>query len=240
VGDHTPGVNSRAGAKRAHSARAHASHPSEGHQQPPNGNGHTGLLIDWGGVLTTNLFTSFHEYCVRTDIDPHELGTRFRNDPEFRELLIALEKGALQEPEFEQRFATILGVEPEGLIDGLFAGVQPDTAMLHAVRAAREGGIRTALVSNSWGVHRYPHDLFSEIFDGIVISGEEGTRKPAKRMYELGAERAGVAPELCVFVDDLPFNLTPAEELGMATVHHTSADVTIPRLEELLGVSLSG
>ncbi len=203
-------------------------------------NGRTGLLIDWGGVLTTNLFTSFHEYCIRTDIDPHELGTRFRKDPEFRELLIALEKGTLQEPEFEQRFAAILGVEPDGLIDGLFAGVQPDTAMLEAVRAAREGGIRTALVSNSWGVHRYPHDLFSEIFDGIVISGEEGTRKPAKRMYELGAERAGVAPELCVFVDDLPFNLTPAEELGMATVHHTSAEDTIPQLEELLGVPLSG
>jgi epoxide hydrolase-like predicted phosphatase len=196
-------------------------------------------LIDWGGVLTSNLFTSFHEYCLRMDIDPHELGTRFRKDPEFRELLIALEKGALQEPEFEQRFATILGVGPDGLIDGLFAGVQPDTVMLEAVRAARKAGIRTALVSNSWGVHRYPHDLFSEIFDGIVISGEEGTRKPAKRMYELGAERAGVAPKLCVFVDDLPFNLTPAEELGMATVHHTSADTTIPQLEELLGVPLS-
>jgi putative hydrolase of the HAD superfamily len=202
-------------------------------------NGRTGLLIDWGGVLTSNLFTSFHEYCLRADIDPHELGTRFRKDPEFRELLIALEKGALKEPEFEQRFAAILGLESEGLIDGLFAGVQPDTAMLDAVRTAREAGIRTALVSNSWGVHRYPHDLFAEIFDGIVISGEEGTRKPAKRMYELGAERAGVAPELCVFVDDLPFNLTPAEELGMATVHHTSAQDTIPQLEELLGVALT-
>jgi putative hydrolase of the HAD superfamily len=237
--DDTSGVDSRARAERPNSARARASHPSKEQQQPAAPNGRTGLLIDWGGVLTTNLFTSFHEYCLRMDIDPHELGTRFRNDPEFRELLIALEKGTMGEPEFEQRFATILGVEPTGLIDGLFAGVQPDTAMVDAVRAAREAGIRTALVSNSWGVHRYPHDLFSEIFDGVVISGEEGTRKPAKRMYELGAERAGVVPELCVFVDDLPFNLTPAEELGMATVHHTSAQDTIPRLEALLGVRLT-
>jgi FMN phosphatase YigB (HAD superfamily) len=57
-------------------------------------------------------------------------------------------------------------------------------------------------------------------------------------MYELGAERAGVAPEACVYVDDLPFNLAPAEELGMATVHHTSADTTIPELERLLGLAL--
>ncbi len=206
--------------------------------QPASRNGREGLLIDWGGVLTTNLFTSFHEYCVRMEIDPAELGKRFGADPEFREMLIALEKGALEELDFEQRFAGLLGVAPDGLIDGLFAGVKPDVAMIDAVRAARKAGIRTALVSNSWGVHRYPHDMFDELFDGVVISAQEGTRKPARRMYELGAERAGVPAELCVYVDDLPFNLTPAQELGMATVHHTDADTTIPELERLLGVSL--
>jgi HAD superfamily hydrolase (TIGR01509 family) len=72
----------------------------------------------------------------------------------------------------------------------------------------------------------------------VVISGEERIRKPSRRMYELGAERAGVAPQLCVYVDDLPFNLTPAEQLGMATVHHTSAEQTIPELERLFGLAL--
>lgn len=202
-------------------------------------NGRKGLLIDWGGVLTTNLFASFHEYCVKAEISTEQLIERFSKDSGFRELLIALEKGAMEESTFEQRFADLLGVEPNGLIDGLFEGVQPDMAMIEAVRSARESGIRTALVSNSWGVHRYPHELFEDIFDGIVISGQEGTRKPSKRMYTLGAERAGVAPQLCVFVDDLPFNLKPAEELGMATIHHTSADETIPQLEQLLGVRLT-
>jgi len=211
------------------------------HEAPAafDGNGRSALLIDWGGVLTTNLFTSFHDYCMRMEIDSEQLMASFRANPGFRELLIALEKGAIQEPEFEQRFAEILGIDSDGLIDGLFAGVEPDVAMVQAVRAAHDAGIRTALVSNSWGVHRYPHDLFDEIFDGVVISGELGTRKPAKRMYELGAERAGAELRECVFVDDLPFNLTPAQELGMATVHHTSAETTIPQLERLLGVALA-
>jgi epoxide hydrolase-like predicted phosphatase len=197
------------------------------------------LLIDWGGVLTSNLFDSFRDYCVRVEIDPQTLRGRFSSDPGCRELLIALEKGEIEEPDFERRLAAMLEIGSDGLIDGLFAGVRPDEAMVGAVRRAREGGVRTALVSNSWGVHRYPHDLFDELFDGVVISALEGTRKPSRRMYELGAERAGVAPEQAVYVDDLPFNLKPAEELGMATVHHTSADDTIPELERLLGVKLA-
>jgi epoxide hydrolase-like predicted phosphatase len=204
------------------------------------GSARTGLLIDWGGVLTTNLFASFHAHCLRAEIDPQTLLGRFREDPEFRELLIALEKGEIDEPAFEQRFAALLEVEPEGLIDGLFSGVAPDLEMLDAVRRAHAAGVRTGLVSNSWGTHRYPHELFDELFDGVVISGELGIRKPSRRMYELGAERAGVPAERCVYVDDLPFNLTPAEQLGMATVHHTSAETTIPELERLLWVPLRG
>jgi len=111
--------------------------------------------------------------------------------------------------------------------------------MLEAVRRAHAAGVRTGLISNSWGVHRYPHELFAELFDGVVISAAEGMRKPTRRMYELGAERAGVAPEDSVYVDDLPFNLTPAAELGMAVVHHTSAETTIPELERLLGIPLA-
>ena len=197
------------------------------------------LLIDWGGVLTTNLFVSFQAHCLRAAIDPQQLIGRFRSDPEARELLLALEKGELHEQDFEVQLAALLEVEPDGLIDGLFAGVEPDAAMVDAVRRARAGGRRTALVSNSWGVHRYPHDMFEELFDGVVISGEEGIRKPSRRMYELGAERAGVSPADCVYVDDLPFNLAPAEEMGMAVVHHTDAAITIPQLEELLGMALS-
>jgi epoxide hydrolase-like predicted phosphatase len=197
-----------------------------------------GLLIDWGGVLTTNLFASFHAYCLETQIEPQALLGRFRTDPAARDLLIALEKGTLEEAAFEHDFAAMLGVEPQGLIDGLFAGVEPDQAMLDAVRMAHDGGVRTGLVSNSWGVHRYPRELFAALFDGVVISAEEGIRKPSRRMYELGAERAGVPVEECVYVDDLPFNLTPAADLGMAVVHHTSAETTIPELERLLGMPL--
>jgi len=198
-----------------------------------------GLLVDFGGVLTTDVFDSFQAFCEAEGLEPTLVRDRFMSDETARRLLFDLEIGALSEEEFEPRFAAVLTVEEHtGLIDRLFGGMRPDERMLDAVRAAKRGGVRTGMVSNSWGKGRYDRSLFPELFDGVVISGEIGVRKPDPRIYELGAEAIGLAPELCVFVDDLPGNLKPARELGMATVHHRDAEETVARLEELLGVSL--
>ena len=200
-----------------------------------------GLLIDWGGVLTTDLFASFASFFEQEGLDTAQVRTLFRDDRDARRLLIDMETGAITEEEFEPRLAEALGVaEYANLIDRMMAGAQPDPVMIAAVRAAKRAGVRTGLVSNSWGTRRYPRDLLTELFDGIVISGEEGTRKPDSRMYELGAQRIGLPPEACVYVDDLPFNLEPAAALGMATVHHVDAGTTVAELERLLGRELRG
>jgi epoxide hydrolase-like predicted phosphatase len=198
----------------------------------------TGLLVDWGGVMTTDLFASFRAFCEKEGLSPEAMRDAFRANRDARDLLIALEEGRMEEAEFEPQLAALLKVEPLNLIDRLFAGSSLDPLMVAAVRAAHDSGIRTGLVSNSWGVRRYPRPLMAELFDGIVISGEVGMRKPAPRMYELGAERIGVEPAACVYVDDLPFNLEPARELGMATIHHVRTTETIVELERLLGVDL--
>ncbi len=197
-----------------------------------------GLLLDWGGVLTSNVFDTFRSFCELEGLEPDTVGRRFREDPASRELLIALETGELEEDEFEPRFAEILGVPAPQLIDRIFAGGRPEEEMLSAVLRARGARVRTGLISNSWGTRRYDRELLAELFDGVVISGEVGIRKPTPEIYELGAKRIGVEPDACVFVDDLPFNLKPAAALGMATVHHTSSETTIQELEGLLGVEL--
>jgi epoxide hydrolase-like predicted phosphatase len=198
-----------------------------------------GLLVDFGGVLTSDLFESFSAFCLAEGIEPNAVRDRFRSDADARALLIALEEGRMDEQEFEPRFATLLEVRTaDGLIQRLMAGVEANFEMIDAVRAFRAAGVRTGLVSNSWGTRRYDRELLSELFDGVVISGEVGIRKPAPPIYALGAERIGLPPAECVFVDDLAFNLPPAAELGMATVHHRLASETIPALEGLLGVGV--
>jgi putative hydrolase of the HAD superfamily len=197
-----------------------------------------GLLVDWGGVMTTSVFGAFRAFCEQEGLEPDAVGTRFRSDPGSRELLVGLETGSLPEDEFEARFAEILGVEPAGLIDRLFAGGVPDEAMLKAVAHARAAGVRTGLISNSWGTGRYDRELLTRLFDGVVISGEVGVRKPSRRIYELGAQAVDLSPSECIFVDDLAFNLKPAAELGMATVRHVESADTIAELQRLLAVDL--
>jgi putative hydrolase of the HAD superfamily len=197
-----------------------------------------GLLVDWGGVMTTSVFVAFRAFCESEGLSPETVREHFRGDEHSRDLLIGLETGELPEEEFEPRFAKVLGVPAPHLIDRLFAGASLDEKMIDAVRQARGAGVHTGLISNSWGTRRYDRELLAELFDGVVISGDVGIRKPTPEIYELGAQRIGLPPSDCVFVDDLGFNLKPAAELGMATVHHVSDEKTIAELEILLGVEL--
>jgi putative hydrolase of the HAD superfamily len=193
----------------------------------------TGLLVDWGGVLTTNVFASFESFCRREGLPPERVRDLFRSDPRGHELLVGLETGELAEADFERELGALIGVDGDDLIVRLMTGTQLEQSMLDLLRAARRSGVATGLISNSWGVTRYDQGLLNELFDGVVISGYVGIRKPAPEIYEMGARAIGVEPAACVYVDDLPGNLKPARALGMHTLHHRSPATTIAELADL-------
>jgi putative hydrolase of the HAD superfamily len=75
------------------------------------------------------------------------------------------------------------------------------------------------------------------LFDVHVISEQVRMAKPDPAIYELTLERLGLPARACVFVDDHPRNLPPAEALGITTVLATDEAATVAELEVLLGVS---
>jgi epoxide hydrolase-like predicted phosphatase len=199
-----------------------------------------GLLVDFGGVLTTNVFDSFKAFCRAEGLPEDSVKNLFRERGEGLSLLRELERGRLTAEEFGERFAPLLGVEADGLVPRLFGGIAPDEAMLDAVRRARAAGIRTGLISNSWGDGiAYEPSLMEELFDAVVISGDVAMHKPEPEIFLLGAERIGVPPNECVFVDDLRENCVGAEAVGMTAILHRGAEGTLPQLQELLDVPLS-
>ena len=208
------------------------------------------LIVDWGGVLTERLDLAVRTWAHREGIDfDHYLQAmrRWFSPEEQLEAEInpvhAIERGEITVPDFEARLAAEIRrldghpVQTEGLLERMFESFETAHAMNALVARAKRRGIRTALLSNSWG-NRYPRDGWDDMFDVVVISGEVGMRKPEPEIFELTTQRLHVDAPLCVFVDDLAMNVDAAGHLGMTAVLHRSYEQTATRLEELFGVPL--
>lgn len=207
------------------------------------------LLVDYGGVLTSPVGASFAAYERELGIAP---GRSF-------ELLLAasqtvgggpigaLERGEMSTADFDAVLRTLLAdagehVPAEGsLLAGYFARMLPAGALWDLVAAARDRGVRTGLLSNSWGTDLYPRDRLASHFDVTVISGEVGLRKPDPAIYLLACERIGVPPQRCAFVDDLVRNVEAAVSLGMFGVVHAGDDAaTTARVAAFLELGTDG
>ena len=210
-----------------------------------------GLIVDWGGVLTERLDLAMRAWAEREgiDLDHYRQAMRRWLSPEQQleaeiNPIHAIERGEITVPDFERRLGAALQqldghpVPTEGLLDRIFGSFRTAHAMNALVVRARRQGIRTALLSNSWG-NRYPRDGWDDMFDVVVISGEVGLRKPEEEIFALTCGRLEVAAGDCVFVDDLEVNVSAAAELGMTGVLHRSYEQTAARLEELFGVPLA-
>ncbi|MFI9385255.1 HAD-IA family hydrolase [Kutzneria sp. NPDC052558] len=122
---------------------------------------------------------------------------------------------------------------------GVLTDRGPDAAaeppLIGAVLAARQAGIRTALLSNADGPGE-PIPWLDRLFDVLVFSGDVGVAKPDVEIYRLTVARLGLAAGECVFVDDLAVNIRGAVAAGLVGVHHTAVAATLDELSTLLGV----
>lgn len=201
----------------------------------------SGLLVDFGGVLTTNVFQSFRAFCRGEGLHEDAFVELLRSDADARAQLRRLETNQIDADELGRYLGPLLGVaDTDGLMDRVFAGIGPEPAMIDAVRSARAEGVRTGLISNSVGSDIYDPAILEELFEAVVISGQVGMHKPQPEIFELGAERIGLPPSDCVFVDDLRENCAGAEAVGMTAILHRGPERTLPELERLLGVPLNG
>lgn len=207
-----------------------------------------GLLIDYGGVLTTGVGRSFRAF-ERSHGMPRGslldlLQAAYRSDAE-DSAIARFERGEMELEAFEEELGRQLleagyDVTSSGLVEQLFGGTDSDERMWEVVARARAAGVLTGLLSNSWGPEGYLRERFEDHFDAVVISGEVGLRKPGPAIFRLATERLGVEPAACAFVDDLDRNVEVARSLGMYGVLHRDAETTAAELQDFLGVPLDG
>jgi putative hydrolase of the HAD superfamily len=206
------------------------------------------VITDWGGVLTPPI-----RQLVRAWADADHINwegyvsvitpwlTAAYDVNGAPNPVHALERGECTPAEFErllaERLVRIDGgpVRADGLLARMLGVGQPIEAMYDLIRGLRAKGLRTALLSNSWGDVGYPRADFPSLFDAVVISHEVGMRKPEARIFAHTAQLLGVPTGDCVFIDDIEANVAAAEAAGMAGILHTDPVATSARLAELLG-----
>jgi epoxide hydrolase-like predicted phosphatase len=207
------------------------------------------VIFDWGGVVTSPIVETVTSWLEAERIDRESYMAAMRPwvrsayGPDTAESPIhALERGEVSDAEFEATLAAALvridgtPVEAPGLLRRMFDASVILDEMLELIKDLRSSGIRTSLLSNSWGGSEdgYPRHLFAGLFDDVVISGEVGMRKPEERIFQLAARRLGLAPADCVFVDDVEGNVVAAQALGFTTVLHEDPVQTRAVLSALL------
>lgn len=206
-------------------------------------------IFDFGGVLTSPVRTAVASWANAEGVVADSFFACVRawlsRDAPAGNPVHRLETGELTVEEFNRELAVRLetvdgrAVAPEGLLDRLFAGMDVDPSMVELVRQLRAAGVRTALLSNSWG-NNYPRDLLAELFELSVISGDVGLRKPDPRIYQLTLDRLGLPAGKAVFIDDGWPNVDAATAIGLHAFRHTDVRETRAWVAELVPMINAG
>jgi epoxide hydrolase-like predicted phosphatase len=201
-----------------------------------------GLIVDWGGVLTMPIHTAIGSWLKVTGVDREHYGAVLARwvhpTPDVISPVHRLERGEIAVEEFERLLSAALAqegstVEAQGLVHAMLADLSIyEDSMTSLVTRAHAAGIRTALLSNSWG-HDYDRSDWQEMFDAVVISGEVGMRKPEREIFELTLDRIGLPAGECVFIDDIAHNVAAAAEAGLVGIVHRTFDETAGELAAL-------
>ena len=204
------------------------------------------IISDFGGVLTTPLVQSFMAFQDTTGISPESLGKAMAASAssDGENPLFKLERGEMTEAAFLEQIADalepLLGHRPEmhRFKEIYFEALDPNPPMIDLMRELKGSGYRMAMLTNNvreWEPLWRSMLPVDEIFETVVDSAFVGCRKPESRIYAMTLERVGIAPEACLFVDDVQVNCEGAQRAGINAVHFRDNDQAIAEIRAALG-----
>lgn len=210
------------------------------------------VFFDVGGVLVDSPFGAFQAYEAGAGLPAGLLRALNQRDPD-RNAWACAERGELDGDAFFARFeaeAAALGhtIDGRALFARMSVAVRP--AMVALLQRLRGRYILACLTNNMNVGHGATMNATPEraaevealfgLVDHVIESRKVGVRKPEPAFYRIACERAGVAPDEVVFLDDLGINLKPARALGMHTIKVDEPQAAIAALEALLGLGTHG
>ncbi len=167
------------------------------------------IIFDCFGVLVESTYAPFKD-------------KYFANKPDLAREFTALDhlssSGNMDYATLNKELAKLAGIPLEQAIVELQAH-QKNVELLDFISSQKEKykiGFLSNVAADILDTFFEPSDL--ELFDDIVLSYQVKLAKPDEKIFKLSAERLGVEPDECIFVDDNYTYLYGAEMVGMKTI----------------------
>ncbi len=188
------------------------------------------VIWDFGGVFTTSPFEAFNRYEAARGLPKDLIRTVNATNP-LENAWALFERAEIGRDGFDTKFleeSTARGHPVRGadVLPLLSGDVRP--RMVEALKLCKAHFKVGCITNNMAQGHGPGMSVTAEgatrsagimaLFDVIVESSKTGIRKPDPRIYQIACEQLGVAPGVCVYLDDLGINCKPAAQLGMQAI----------------------
>lgn len=188
------------------------------------------VIWDFGGVFTTSPFEAFNRYEAARGLPKDLIRTVNATNP-LENAWALFERAEIGRDGFDTKFleeSTARGHPVRGadVLPLLSGDVRP--RMVEALKLCKARFKVGCITNNMAQGHGPGMSATAEgatrsagimaLFDVIVESSKTGIRKPDPRIYQIACEQLGVAPGVCVYLDDLGINCKPAAQLGMQAI----------------------
>jgi putative hydrolase of the HAD superfamily len=209
----------------------------------------TTILFDFGGVITSSPFEAFNLLEAERGV-PLDSVRRINTANPNGNAWALFERAEIDAAQFDILFANeaaLLGVNLRGadVLAVLVGDVRPE--MVAAIDTLKANGFAIGCITNNVPSGKGAGMAMTEEkaaqvadimarFEHVIESSKVGVRKPDPRIYQMMCEALNVAPQECIYLDDLGVNCKPAAALGMAAIKVTSGPQAITALGELLSL----
>jgi putative hydrolase of the HAD superfamily len=207
------------------------------------------VIWDFGGVFTASPFEAFNRYEAERGL-PKDLIRRINAANPHDNAWALFERNEVDTARFDALFleeSTALGHPVRGadVLPLLSGALRP--RMVAALKACKQHFKVGCITNNVVSEHSPGQDAQQRaagamgqvmpLFDAIIESSKAGVRKPDPKIYLMMCELLAVAPQACVYLDDLGINCKPAAQLGMRAIKVVDVDQTLADLSALTGLS---
>lgn len=211
----------------------------------------TCVVFDFGGVVTSSPFDAFNRLETERGLPRDFIRGVNATNPDSN-AWAQFERAEIGPDEFVRRFdaeALALGHAVSGadVIAALSGDIRP--RMVAAMDVLKAAGFRLGCITNNVPTGDGPGmargDAKKEAvadamarFETIIESSKVGVRKPDPRIYAMMCDQLGVAPDACIYLDDLGINCKPAAAMGMHAIKVTGEDQALADLSAATGLAL--